>query len=121
MRSKASLVYRMTQYKKEEKTKNEKPLSRVSPVQYSLRRQSFEIHYIYFSEQKLTISSVQFMSLTLQNNETSSAVNATRSERAVSYSNPVCLNHRGSGLLVFEVLGWLFVNLRRRRRLFFAV
>jgi len=46
MRSKAgsyaSLVYRATQNKKKRKeiTKNEKPLSRVSPVQYSPRRQS---------------------------------------------------------------------------------
>jgi len=30
----------MTQNKKEKITKNEKPLSRVSPVQYSPRRQS---------------------------------------------------------------------------------
>jgi len=37
----ASLVYRTTQNKKRQKlTKNEKPLSRVSPVQYSPRRQS---------------------------------------------------------------------------------
>jgi len=38
--SKASLVYCTTQNKKEKITKNEKPLSRVSPVYYSPRRQS---------------------------------------------------------------------------------
>jgi len=44
MRSKAgsyaSLVYRTTQNKKKKLTRNGKPLSRVSPVQYSPRRQS---------------------------------------------------------------------------------
>ena len=37
---KPAYVYRTTQNKKKKKTKNEKPLSRVSPVQYCPRRQS---------------------------------------------------------------------------------